>query len=185
MGTDQCIALSQDDYYHDVRKIINPGDPLPNFDAPEAIDYDLLIRDMLALKSGQSIHMPIYDFHTHTRKDETRLVKPHPMIILEGILVMGRADAADIFDFTYFVDCDEDLRFARRRERDICERGRTPESVEHQLINHVRPSHEEYTEPCRHIVTEVISQDTYLNQIEKQADSMINSWQSYLKDHNP
>ncbi len=179
LGPENCLCISQDDYYHDMKLLAERGGPLPNFDAPEAMDYDHLMADLIRLKTGHAVDMPIYDFHTHSRKVETNRVEPRPVIILEGILILGREDIRQIFDYTYFIDCDEETRFARRRARDVNERGRTPESVEHQLMTFVQPSHNRYVEPCKDIVTEVISQDAFLSDIEKLADRLINSWQTH------
>ena len=181
LGPQNSLCISQDDYYHDMKLLAERGGPLPNFDAPEAMDYDHLMADLVKLKTGHPVDMPIYDFHTHSRKPETHAVEPRPVIILEGILILGREDIRHIYDHTYFIDCDEALRFSRRRERDVCERGRTPESVEHQLNTFVRPSHNLYVEPCKELVTEVISQEEFLTDIEKLADRLINSWQTSLK----
>ena len=180
LGSEQCLCISQDDYYHDMKMLAESGHPLPNFDAPAAMDYDRLMEDLVKLKTGHPVKMPIYDFHTHSRRVETNYVEPRPVIILEGILILGREDIRQIYDYTYFVDCEESVRFARRRDRDVRERGRTPESVEHQLNTFVRPSHNEFVEPCRNIVTEVISQEEFLSDLEKLADRLINSWQTDL-----
>ena len=89
LGHENCLLISQDDYYHDMQRLSALGEKLPNFDAPEAMDYDQLMTDLIALKLGKSIDMPIYDFHTHTRRPETRRTDPKPVIILEGILIMA------------------------------------------------------------------------------------------------
>ena len=185
LGPDICLLISQDDYYHDMQRLSAMGEKLPNFDAPEAMDYDHLMKDLIALKTGKSIDMPIYDFHTHSRRIETRPVQARPIIILEGILVMGRDDLNSLYDFTYFIDCDEDTRFGRRRARDVIERGRTPESVEVQLRKFVRPSHNRYVEPCRDKVDQIISQEEFLADIDMLADKLINSWhiEDVIGDH--
>ncbi len=176
LGGDNCVVISQDDYFKDLRDRIAPPREFPNFDEPDAVDFRTLRQDLLALKSGKTIEMPLYDFHTHFRRPETRTVIPKPIIIVEGILILADPMTRQLFDYTYMVDCPEDLRFYRRRKRDVETRGRTLESVNEMLEKFVRPSHNQYVEPLKTEVTEVLSQDECVEDLEKLADRLIQSW---------
>ncbi|HFD38800.1 MAG TPA: uridine kinase, partial [Anaerolineae bacterium] len=120
-----------------------------NFDHPDALDNELLIAHLKALKAGQAIEMPVYDFKTHTRTRQTRTVRPHRVILLEGILILADEELRRLMDVKIFVDTDADIRFIRRLQRDIAERGRTMESVIHQYLATVRPMHQRFVEPSK------------------------------------
>ena len=149
VGASNVVYLQQDSYYR------NLGDmPLDlrhrvNYDHPDAFDTELLINHLDALRAGESIEQPIYDYSTHSRKSETIHVQPRPVIIVEGILVFVNPQMRGLMDMKIFVDTDPDIRFIRRLDRDVHERGRTVESVINQYTTTVRPMHLQFVEPSK------------------------------------
>jgi uridine kinase len=149
VGVDNVVYLQQDAYYR------NLGDmPLElrhrvNFDHPDAFDTELLINHLAALRAGECIEQPIYDYATHSRRPETIHVEPRPIIIIEGILVLANTDLRALMDLKIFVDADADIRLIRRLERDVHERGRTVDSVLTQYTTTVRPMHLQFVEPSK------------------------------------
>jgi uridine kinase len=149
VGNDNVVYLQQDSYYR------NLGDmPLDlrhrvNYDHPDAFDTDLLINHLEALRAGESIEQPIYDYPTHSRSSTTIHVGPRPVIIVEGILVFVNSQMRALMDLKIFVDTDADIRFIRRLDRDVHERGRTVESVIVQYTTTVRPMHLQFVEPSK------------------------------------
>lgn len=145
LGFDRCSVLSQDSYYKGLSDFFAGG--AINFDHPHSLEFDLLVQHLKELGSGNSIQVPSYDFSTHRRLNETQLVKPKPVIILDGILILSDARVREVLDEVVFLQVDEDLRFARRLERDVRERGRTAEGVHAQFYNQVKPMHDLFVEP--------------------------------------
>jgi uridine kinase len=120
-----------------------------NFDHPDALDNDLLINHLETLKAGESIDQPVYDYTTHSRTSATRHIEPRPVIIIEGILVFYSPELRSMMDMKIFVDTDADIRFIRRLQRDIEDRGRSPKSVIDQYQTTVRPMHLQFVEPSK------------------------------------
>ena len=120
-----------------------------NYDHPDAFDNDLLEQHILALKEGESIEMPVYDYTIHNRSDETILVEPAPVIILEGILIFAEPALCDLMDIKVFVDTDADVRILRRIIRDVNERGRSLDNIIRQYLTTVKPMHEQFVEPSK------------------------------------
>lgn len=143
------VFLAQDNYYKSAEFISNNNITAFNFDHPEAFDNDLLIEHLLKLKNGQTIEMPQYDFVHHRRKEETVHMEPKKLIIFEGIMIYTNKMVRDLIDLRIFVDTPDDIRFIRRLQRDIHERGRTVDSVIDQYLNVVRPGHFEFIEPTK------------------------------------
>ncbi len=127
-----------------------------NFDHPDSLETSLLIKHITALKNWETIDLPVYDFTTHTRTDQTVQIKPQRVIIVEGILIFVEQALRDLFDVKIFVDTDSDLRFIRRLERDIRERGRTTDTVIHQYLTTVRPMHMDFVEPSKRYADVII-----------------------------
>lgn len=164
LGSDVCTLFRQDNYYRDEYYQDHLGlnladDPLPNFDHPDAIDWERLREDLQALKSGCDIDIPVYDFTTHRRTETTIPMSPHPIILIEGILLLAQAEIRDLFDQSFFVDCVQDVRLDRRLKRDIKERGRTEQSVRDQFSRHVAPMHERFVQPSKKYADKIITQD--------------------------
>jgi len=149
VGADRVVYLQQDAYYKDLSHLPLETRHTLNFDHPDAIDTDLLIRHIEELRAGRAIEQPIYDFTTHTRRPETRHIEPRPIILVEGILVFENPRLRALMDLKIFVDTADDIRFIRRLVRDISERGRTVESVIKQYLETVRPMHLEFVEPSK------------------------------------
>lgn len=149
VGFDRIAYLPHDAYYRDASNLPPAERSQLNFDHPDALDNDLLIQHLRHLQAGHAVAIPVYDFKTHTRLAETRRVDPQPVILVEGILIFADKQLRDLMDMKIFVDTDADLRFIRRLQRDIGERGRTPESVINQYLRTVRPMHLEFVEPSK------------------------------------
>lgn len=149
VGEANVVCLQQDSYYRNLGDMPLDARHHANFDHPDAIDNELLLRHVEALRAGECIEQPVYDFVTHARKPETVHIRPLPVIILEGILVFFDERIRRHMDLKIFVDCDPDIRFIRRLERDLRERGRSVESVVEQYVTTVRPMHLQYVEPSK------------------------------------
>ena len=141
--------IMQDSYYKDQSNLTFEERLKTNYDHPNSIDTQSMIKDLKSLMSGNSSEMPVYDFANNTRKSETVTIIPTDIIIVEGILVLEDKDLRDLLDLKIYVDADADIRILRRMQRDIYERGRSMESVINQYLNVVRPMHEQFTEPTK------------------------------------
>jgi uridine kinase len=148
-GTDHISLIQHDAYYKDLSDLPIAQRAMQNFDHPDALDNDLLIAHLQELKAGRPVQVPVYDFTTHARTTKTQRVEPHRVILLEGILIFSDEVLRRLMDVRIYVDTDADIRFIRRLQRDIAERGRTMESVIHQYLATVRPMHQEYVEPSK------------------------------------
>lgn len=155
VGADRIAYLPHDAYYRNLSDFHLPHG-MVNFDHPNALETELLTEHVRRLKNWKPIDLPIYDFTTDTRTDKTILVEPQRVIIVEGILIFGEPVLRELFDVKIFVDTDADIRFIRRLERDITERGRTTESVIHQYLATVRPMHLEFVEPSKRYADVII-----------------------------
>lgn len=149
VGTENVVKVVQDNYYRDLSHEPFEVRARQNFDHPAAIDFDLMARHVAALKRGETIQMPVYDFKTHTRQAQTVLVEPRTTIIVEGILVLEMDVVRNEMDLKIYVETDSDLRFIRRLRRDMVERGRSLDSVIEQYLTTVRPMHLEFVEKSR------------------------------------
>ena len=144
------IALiEQDSYYRDVDWRSESELLDHNFDHPSAIDSELLIAHLAALKAGLPVEVPVYDFVRHRRTARTKRIEPQPVILLEGILIFVEPALRDLLDFKIYVDTDADLRLIRRLGRDMAERGRSVQDVLRQYLGTVRPMHLEFVEPSK------------------------------------
>lgn len=148
-GEDRIALIEQDSYYRDVDWRSEADLLRHNFDHPAAIDDDLLVAHLAALKAGHPVEVPIYDFVRHRRTPRTRRVLPLPVILLEGILIFVEPGLRELLDFKIYVDTDADLRLIRRLGRDIAERGRSVKDVLRQYLETVRPMHLEFVEPSK------------------------------------
>ncbi len=151
VGTNRIAYLQHDSYYLDRSQMqLDPRtQSVPNFDHPNSLDTDLLVKHLRQLKSGHAAQVPIYDFTTDSRGPDVRTVAPQPVILVEGLLLFAEKKLRELFDIKIYVDTDSDIRFIRRLRRDIAERGRTMESVIDQYLNTVRPMHLEFVEPSK------------------------------------
>ena len=142
-------VLSHDNYYKRHDEMTYEERSQLNYDEPDALETDLMVRQLDALRRGEEIHCPVYDFTVHNRSDETVLIKPERVIIVEGILIFENQQLRDLMDIKIFVDTDADIRLCRRIKRDVNKRGRTLESVLTQYQETVKPMHEKYVEPSK------------------------------------
>lgn len=156
VGPDRIAFLQHDAYYKDLSGLPPAQRAEVNFDHPNSLETELLIRHIEQLKSGQPVEVPIYDFSTHSRTNQTFTVQPRPVILVEGILIFAEKALRELFDVKIFVDTDSDIRFIRRLQRDIAERGRTVDSVIKQYLATVRPMHMEFVEPSKRYADVII-----------------------------
>lgn len=143
------IFIPHDNYYKDRSHLPFSERKNVNYDHPDAFETDLLVSHLKKLQANKTINMPQYDYSTHTRKDKTIEIKPKPVIIIEGILVLADEKLRNLFDIKLFVDTDSDIRILRRLKRDINDRNRTFESVYDQYLTTVKPMHEAFVEPSK------------------------------------
>jgi uridine kinase len=152
----EVVFIQQDSYYRNLKDLPLDYRHVANFDHPDALDNDLLVNHIRKLRAGESVDLPIYDFRTHTRSIETQPVMPKPIVIVEGILIFADPRLLEQFDIKVFVDTPDDIRFIRRLQRDIEERGRTLESVIEQYVGTVRPMHMQFVEPSKRYADVII-----------------------------
>lgn len=149
VGALQVVLLEQDSYYRNLSDMPLDRRDKANFDHPDSIDSEMLMNHLKRLKSNLAVEMPIYDFRTHTRSSQTERIEPKPVVLVEGILIFAEPRIVDLLDVKVFVDTPDDIRFIRRLQRDIRERGRTVESVIEQYLVTVRPMHHEFVETSK------------------------------------
>jgi uridine kinase len=141
--------LPHDAYYRDRKDLPLEDRAQLNYDHPVSLETELMVDHIQQLRSGQAVEMPVYDFTTHSRKDETVHVAPKRLLLVEGILIFTEKALRKLFDMKIYVDTDPDLRFIRRLTRDVNERGRTVQSVIDQYLRTVRPMHLEFVEASK------------------------------------
>ena len=157
----------QDNFYIDQSKNFDFDGGSVNFDHPSSLDFDLLAIKIQELKNNQTSQIPIYDFVTHSRKSETIAVLPHKIIIVDGILIFHAEQVFPLLDWTIFFETPEELRFQRRLDRDVHERGRTPEGVHNQFFKQVKPMHDQFVEPSKAKARTIIKDNGDFDQILK------------------
>jgi uridine kinase len=180
VGTSSIAFVPHDAYYKDLNQLPQTQREQVNFDHPSSLDTALMIKHLLVLKRGEPVEIPIYDFTTHSRTSHTTHIEPQPVILVEGILIFAEPELREMFDVKIFVDTPPDIRFIRRLERDINERGRTFESVIQQYQTTVRPMHLEFVEPSKQYA-DVIIPEGGLNTVAM--DMMVARIESLLGVH--
>jgi uridine kinase len=156
LGLEQVTWLDHDRYYRDRNDLRLEERAALNYDHPDALETDLMVDHVRALKAGRAIEAPQYDFTRHARLAQTDEFLPRRALIVEGILVFTDAALRDLMDLKVFVDTDSDTRFIRRLQRDVAERGRTMESVIDQYQSTVKPMHLEFVEPSKRYADVII-----------------------------
>lgn len=146
---EDAVLLEQDAYYRELINMTLEEKAKVNFDHPDSIEFELLKKHIEALKRGETIERPIYDFTTHSRKEGTVKITPSKIIIVEGILIFAVPEIRELLDVKIFVDTDTDEMILRRIERDMNERGRSFESVKIQYLTTVKPMYLEFCEPSK------------------------------------
>jgi len=149
VGPDMASVLYQDDYYLDQSHMSPEERRKTNYDHPQAFDWPLMVQHLQALRRGEAIEMPSYDFTQDNRASKTIHLKPAPVIVVEGLFALYDADLRKMMSLKIFVDTAPDVRFIRRLQRDMAERGRTAESVINQYMDTVRPMHKQFIEPTK------------------------------------
>ena len=142
-------VLMQDDYYRDQSDMSPEDRRKVNYDHPDAFDWPLMVEHVRRLCNGEAIEMPVYSFAQDNRTAETITVPPAPVIVIEGLFALYNAELRKMMSLKVFVDTAPDVRFIRRLQRDISERGRSTESVIQQYLETVRPMHKQFIEPTR------------------------------------
>ncbi|GMR09894.1 MAG: uridine kinase [Anaerolineae bacterium] len=156
IGAENIAFLPHDAYYRDLNDLPLAQRDSVNFDHPDSLDTDLIIEHIKQLKNWETVEAPVYDFTRHERTQETVIIEPHQVILVEGILVFVEPELRDMFDVKIYVDTPSDIRFIRRLQRDIQERGRSMESVIQQYETTVRPMHEEFVETSKRFADVII-----------------------------
>ena len=156
VGPDRISFLQHDAYYKDLSGLPLAQRIEVNFDHPNSLDSELLTQHIRDLRDGRPIEVPVYDFSHHSRTTKTYIVQARGVILVEGILIFAEPTLRELFDVKIYVDTDSDLRFIRRLQRDITERGRTTEAVIKQYLNTVRPMHLEFVETSKRYADVII-----------------------------
>jgi uridine kinase len=181
VGADNAAVLMQDDYYLNETKLSFEERCKTNYDHPDAFDWPLLMQHVQALRSGQAIDMPTYDFVQHQRAKQTVVRKPAPIIVIEGLFALFDPALRQLMSLKVFVDTAPDVRFIRRLQRDIAERGRSAESVIEQYLQTVRPMHKQFIEPTKrnaHVILPHGANGPAVDMITTKAVSFIRDLQS-------
>lgn len=146
---DKISILRHDDYYKRHDELSYEERSLLNYDHPDAFDTELLLDHLRRLKAGQEIYSPVYDYTVHNRSEQTREVRPTPVIVLEGILIFENIELVSMMDLKIYVDTDADVRILRRILRDVKKRARSLDSIVTQYLTTVKPMHEAFVEPSK------------------------------------
>ena len=149
VGETRTAVVPHDAYYRDLSHLEMEERRRVNVDHPDSLETELLLRHLRALLAGERIEVPVYDFSTHTRAPRGKELEPAPVVVVEGILVLADERLRALMDLKVFVHVDEPERLARRLDRDVRSRGRTPESVRRDHRQRVQPMHERFVEPSR------------------------------------
>ena len=161
LGRLQVTVIHHDSYYRAVADLSFEERTRINYDHPDSLETPLLVEHLRALKAGRPVPVPVYDFALHSRSAQTETAEPRKVIIIDGLLILWDAALRALMDIKVFVDTDADLRFIRRLQRDIAERGRSAESVIAQYTATVRPMHLEFVEPSKRYADVIIPEGGY------------------------
>ena len=173
---EQVTVIKHDNYYKAHDDMDYEERCRLNYDHPNAFDTELMIEHLKALKKGESIECPIYDYTIHNRSKDTITITPNKVIIVEGILIFENQELCNQMDIRIYVDTDADLRIIRRIQRDVMKRARSLESVINQYINTVKPMHEQFVEPSKKHANVIVPEGGY----NQAAMEMI---QNHIKNH--
>jgi uridine kinase len=178
----EVAILSHDSYYFDNSHMTLEERRIKNYDRPDAIEFELMVEHVQALKDGKAIEQPTYSFITCTRQEEIVYVEPRHVLIIEGILCLANERLRDLMDVKVFVDCDSDVRLSRVIMRDIMERGRNVEQVLDRYEKTVRPSHLQFIEPTKRYADIIVPQG---GMNRKAIEILTNYIKQILKKHTP
>jgi len=160
---DEVDVIYQDSYYKDTSHLSFEERKNINFDHPQSIDFELLVKHLKILKTGQSVEQPIYSFKTHNRTGQTKTTQPRKVMIVEGILILTNPDIRKMLDIKIYVQTDSDERLIRRLKRDIAERGRNLDEVLDRYQNTLKPMHIQFIEPTKEFADIIIPNNRYNN----------------------
>ncbi len=160
-SSSEVVLIQQDSYYHDLKHLHIDERATVNFDHPDAVDFNEMCENLQSLIDGQTVQIPMYNFNTHTRTDDTFTIGNHHIIVLEGILALFDEKIRNMMDIKLYVDTPNDIRIIRRIKRDINKRGRTFESVIEQYYNTVRPMHQQFVEPSKKYADVIIPEGSH------------------------
>lgn len=172
LGT-EAVRLSFDSYYRDLPDLPPELRQARNFDHPDSLDAPLLASHLDDLSAGHPIAVPGYDFTTFRRRDDLTLVEARPVVLVEGILLFCHRPLVERLDLRVFRHCPEEVRFARRRARDVVERGRSPESVRAQFQDTVKPMHDRFVEPYAGLADRSVGFDEDLDDVAAELERTI------------
>ena len=175
--SDKIAHISIDDYYKDFGELPFEERTKINYDHPKSFDWKLMNEQLRALKNGQTIEKPIYDFTTHSRSKQTEIVEPKEMIVIEGIMALVNKDLRSLGDLKVFINASRERRLVRRIERDMKERGRSYESIIEQYFTTVQPMFEEIIAPSQYYADLIINNDGASN---KSIDVLVSVLQDLL-----
>jgi len=166
IGPERLAFIEHDSYYRDLSHLPLEERKKFNFDHPDALENELLITHLNSLLQGQPVMVPVYDFASYIRTGQLRRVEPRQVILVEGILIFADKGLRELMDIKIYVDTAADLRFIRRLQRDVVERGRSVSHVIEQYLNTVRPMHLEFVEPSKRYADMVISTHQFVEIID-------------------
>ena len=161
LGSDKVIIIQQDSYYRDLGHLSLEERKKQNFDHPDSFDHEFLIRQLKDLLAGKSVDQPVYDYTIHSRRNETKRIGEHIIIVLEGILILHDPELRKLMDIKVYVDTDDDVRLIRRIRRDVNERSRILDSILDQYENSVRPMQLQFIEPTKRYADIIIPEGGY------------------------
>jgi uridine kinase len=156
IGPERLVYIEHDAYYRDLSQLPLEKRRAFNFDHPDALENELLITHLETLVRGEPVQVPVYDFAQYIRTDRLRRVDPRRVILVEGILIFVDKKLREMMDIKIYVDTSADLRFIRRLQRDVLERGRSVKQVIEQYLDTVRPMHLEFVEPSKQFADVII-----------------------------
>ena len=156
LGPERVSVLSFDAYYRCQSELAPHERSLVNYDHPASLDHELFATHLAALRAGDDVEVPVYDFATHTRTDEVDVIEAREVVLVEGILLFSFPEVTSLLDVRVFLDVPAEIRLERRIRRDVAERGRQPDDVRRQFAATVAPMHDEFVQPHRHHATRVV-----------------------------
>lgn len=167
LGSDKSLLFQLDSYYRDLSHMPSGKRADVNFDHPDAIDLKLFATHLIHLKENKSVRKPVYDFNTHTRLNSTEDIAPKDVIIAEGILLFSVKAIRECVDYCIYIDIGTDIRFKRRVDRDVKERGRSVASVKKQYYGTVESMYKEYVEPSKRYVDIILTDGNISDWVDK------------------
>lgn len=166
LGKENCSILGQDSYYIDQSHRFDKDGGAVNFDHPDSLDFPLMAEHFKQLKKGQDIEVPVYDFATHTRGSKANSLEVKKYILVDGILLFSQDIVLPHLDIKIYIDCPEELRFQRRLDRDVRERGRTPEGVKEQFLKQVKPMHDQFVETSKKLSDDIVNVENFDEKVQ-------------------